>query len=448
MDVDPNLIRRSRESLDKGYARLTGFECKQKGYEWFGGDPGHEALTAYGLLEFSDMAKVRQVDADMITRTRDWLLGRRDGKGGFERNERALDSFGRAPQETTNAYIVWALLEAGQRGLDAELTHVIKTALASNDSYTTALGANVAAISGDTSAAAKLMDRLAKAQTADGNVDGAVTSITQSRGQALAIETTALATLAWLRDAAYAGSVEKAIRYLASSCEGGRFGSTQSTVLALRSIVEYDRQRSKPKKAGTLRVFVDDQPIGGPVAFDETTQGAIKLPDLSELLSPGRHTVALKMEGGSEMPYSIAMRYFDVQPASSDECRVALDATLRDTAVREGEMTEAVVTMRNITDEVVPTPVAIIGLPGGLEPRHDQLKELVREGRIDAYEVIGREVVVYWRALRPKQSVEFPISVIAAIPGEYTGPASRAYEYYGDEFKNWVAGMKVTIEPR
>jgi len=31
--------------------------------------------------------------------------------------------------------------------------------------------------------------------------------------------------------------------------------------------------------------------------------------------------------------------------------------------------------------------VAIVGLPGGLEPRHDQLKELVKAGRIAAYEV-------------------------------------------------------------
>jgi hypothetical protein len=41
----------------------------------------------------------------------------------------------------------------------------------------------------------------------------------------------------------------------------------------------------------------------------------------------------------------------------------------------------------------IPSPVAIVGVPGGLEVRHDQLKALVRSGRIDAYEVIGREVV-------------------------------------------------------
>ena len=41
-----------------------------------------------------------------------------------------------------------------------------------------------------------------------------------------------------------------------------------------------------------------------------------------------------------------------------------------------------------------------------------------------------------------------PISVVAAIPGSYTAPASRAYEYYTDENKRWVDGTKVEITPK
>ena len=107
--------------------------------------------------------------------------------------------------------------------------------------------------------------------------------------------------------------------------------------------------------------------------------------------------------------------------------------------------TEAAVTVINRTGESLPTPVALIGIPGGLEVRHDQLKELVEEGRIAAYEVLGREVVLYWRALEAEQRVDLPLSLVAAIPGTYTGPASRVYEYYTDEHKQWVDGMQVTI---
>jgi hypothetical protein len=95
----------------------------------------------------------------------------------------------------------------------------------------------------------------------------------------------------------------------------------------------------------------------------------------------------------------------------------------------------------------VPPPTAAIGLPGGLEVRHDQLKELVKAGTIAAYEVLGREVVLYWRAFQAEARVTLPLSLVAAIPGTYTGPASRAYLYYTNEHKQWVEGLRVEIKP-
>eukprot|EP01092_Planopodium_desertum_P005367 TRINITY_DN2247_c0_g2_i3.p1 TRINITY_DN2247_c0_g2~~TRINITY_DN2247_c0_g2_i3.p1 ORF type:complete len:141 (-),score=31.19 TRINITY_DN2247_c0_g2_i3:40-462(-) len=91
--------------------------------------------------------------------------------------------------------------------------------------------------------------------------------------------------------------------------------------------------------------------------------------------------------------------------------------------------------------------VALIGLPGGLEPRHEQLKELVKTGTIDFYEVIGREVVCYLREMGPAQTVSFKIDVEAKIPGIYAGPASRIYLYYTDESKFWTDPLKISILP-
>ena len=39
-------------------------------------------------------------------------------------------------------------------------------------------------------------------------------------------------------------------------------------------------------------------------------------------------------------------------------------------------------TVTNRTADTLPTPVAIVGMPGGVEVRHDQLKELVKAGSI------------------------------------------------------------------
>src|SRR3989442_15043970 len=141
--IDPAIIEKARGLLEGSYKKLTGFESRTKGDEWFGADPGHEALTAYGLMQFTDMAQVRSVDKEMLDRTRTWLLSRRDGKGGFSMNPKALDSFGGAPADTTNAYIVWALIESGEKGLDKEIAFVKASAGSSQDSYIIALGANI-----------------------------------------------------------------------------------------------------------------------------------------------------------------------------------------------------------------------------------------------------------------------------------------------------------------
>jgi len=448
--VDPKLIERSRTLLDDGYHRLIGFECKTtKGYEWFGADPGHDALSAYGLLEFTDMAIVHEVDAKMLADTRDFLMKSRDGKGGYERKTHTLHTWIADPQ-CSFGYVTWALLEChtDPKQLETEIAWIKNNLGNTNNTYALALGANIMALAGDMETSRAFMTKLAAKQTDAGLVDGATTSVVGSGGEALQIETTALATLAWLRDANYAGNVEKSMKWLCETCKAGRFGSTQSTILALRAIVTYDKLRSHPKAPGTLQVIVDGKNMGSAMAFDEKSQGAIKLQDVSEMLSPGKHTIALKMEKGATMPFSISVKYNTLKPLSSDQCKVSLETSLAEKEVTEGSLTEARVTVVNKDKETIPTPIAIIGIPGGLEIRHDQLKELVKSGKIAAYEVIGREVVLYWRALAGGEKVELPLRLTAAIPGKYTGPASRAYLYYTDEFKSWGEGLAVTVKAK
>src|SRR5438132_12002902 len=89
------------------------------------------------------MAHVYDVDTKMVDRTRQYLMSRKDGKGGFQRNPAAIDSFGRAPNNITNAYIVWALTESGKDDdIEKELTALAGQAKDSKDPYFIALVAN------------------------------------------------------------------------------------------------------------------------------------------------------------------------------------------------------------------------------------------------------------------------------------------------------------------
>src|SRR5262249_22867342 len=141
--VQPELERRARQLLASGYTKLVSFEClepsqnRRQGYEWFGGTaPAHEALTAYGLLELRAMARVYDVDKNRVERTRNYLMSQRDGNGGFRRNPRAIDHFGRAPDNITNAYIVWAITESGKDDdVSSELAALAEQAKSSQDPY-------------------------------------------------------------------------------------------------------------------------------------------------------------------------------------------------------------------------------------------------------------------------------------------------------------------------
>ena len=496
--VSPEKIAKAKKLLNAGYQKLIGFESADKGYEWFGANPAHEALTAYGLMEFVDMAKVMPVDEAMIKRTRDWLLLRRDGNGGFKRNDKALDSFGRAPAPTTNAYIVWSLLESGEKPetLSKEIAAIKQQALETDDNYVVSLAANILYLSGDNAGATALSKKLAAAVNKAGAIGGAVTSITQSGGDALLIETTSLALLAWMKgvyknsdffvsarkhraqnpsvqvlhedssteltqqsrkkrivgdarkdDAQWAALIEVSMKWLFERSQSGRFGSTQSTILALKAINAYDAARAQPKNPGSVQLFVNGKPFGKAVAFNKDSKGAIELPDIAAALTPGEHQLALKMQDGSKMPFAFEVIYNTSLPISSESTLINLVTRLSDTEVNEGESLEmeAVVT---VGEKNAPTPIAIIGIPAGLEVRYDQLKELVGAARISAYEVIGREVILYWRALKAGEKRIIPISLIAAIPGAYTGPASRAYLYYTDEHKHWEKGVSVIVRAR
>ncbi len=452
--IDPDKIVKTGQLLNQGYNKLLSYESSSYGYECFGGDPGHEALTAYALMEFVDMSQVMSVDESMVTRTRNWLLERRDGKGGFKRSDNSQYKFGYAPELTTTAYIIWALLESDVDAglLQLEIDGLKEQTFKTNDSYVMALAANIFYISGDNDAAITLSTRLIKALNKAGSADNASTSITCSGGEALELETTSLVLLALLKDNdRWGAQIEVSMKWLFEQSKAGRFGSTQSTALALKVINIYDALSATPKQAGSVQLFVDDRPFGAPVVFEKDTKGVIALPDFSAAIMPvatsSSHSTGLKMTKGSKMPFALEIVYNTPLPVSSDGCELALQTRFCNAEVTEGEPVEMAIELQT-ANKNVPTPVVITGIPAGLEVRHEQLKELVDANRIDAYEVIDNELVLYWRGLKAKDKCVIPVMFNAAIPGTYTGAASCAYLYYTAELKIWTAGQKVTVNAR
>ena len=445
--AEPELLGRASSLLDAGYKKLAPYETPTKGYEWFGGSPGHEALTAYGLMEFADMRAVYpEVDEGMVKRTAEWLLARRDGKGGFQRNAQALDSFGAASPEVTNAYIVWALTEAGRKDVAAELAAVTRQAQASTDPYVVALAAKAQLnVNPGSQEARALVKQLVSLQQKDGRFHGTTHSITRSGGQSLDVETTALATLALVAAGGMPGPVRSAVEWMMSARQGpGGFGSTQATILALKALLAYDKASRQVEVGGTVVVRVNGKEVGRQ-RFDKGRQEPIVLEGFDSALKAGENSLELVLDGG-ELPYTVSVDYTTASPASSPEAPVTLTTTLAKEAVKMGETVRLTATVDNPKEAGLPMTLVRMGLPGGLTFQTWQLKELVEKKAVDFYETRPREVILYFRALPPKAHKELALDLVATVPGQYTGPASSAYLYYTAEHRAWASPVQVRVE--
>jgi uncharacterized protein YfaS (alpha-2-macroglobulin family) len=468
----PEVSKRAKELLDRGYGRLTSFECQKpaadgrQGYEWFGGAaPPHESLTAYGLLQFTDMSRVFPVDPEMLKRTKQYLIDSRDGNGGFKKNPRALDTFGYAPADIANAYIVWAITEAERKGdaksdLTKEVESLVKLATDGRkaDPYFLGLVANSLLNRGDRKGGENLLKKLAAIQDKDGKLPGATASVTNSTGVALEIETTALAVLGWLK-ANEAGqfrpNVDAACKWIGSKRSGnGDFGSTQSTILALKSLIEYARSNKKPAEDGTVSVLVGGEKVGEK-AFTKQEAGPIvvEIAEPEKLLKNGKLNIEVTTDAKQAYPCTVSWECRTRLPNSSPECPLKLTTKLSKADAAEGDTVRLTVTVQNLKGTQNGMVTAVVGIPAGLKVPEDmkQLKLLTErkeEGKrptVSYWEKRGRELVFYWHGLGDKETVEFGVDLIADVPGEYRGPASRVYLYYGAEHKFWADPVDVKI---
>ncbi|MCY3022165.1 MAG: MG2 domain-containing protein, partial [Planctomycetota bacterium] len=154
----PEIEQRAQRFIGQGYQRLLGFEVGRGSgsFSLYGHAPASTWLTAYGLMEFSDMAAAYPVDPALLERTRAWLKTKMRGDGSFE-----VDTY-RGHENTplglaSTAYVVMAL---GDGAPDASVrflrSHIAEI---ERDAYLCALTAN-ALLRADRATAAQLAGKL------------------------------------------------------------------------------------------------------------------------------------------------------------------------------------------------------------------------------------------------------------------------------------------------
>lgn len=450
---DDKALAYAGDLLNRGYKRLTTFETKNKGYEWFGATPAHEGLTAYGIMEFVDMKKAgAEVDQKMIDRTAEWIMNQKDGKGGFSREKHAYHDFGRISDEIMNGYIVYALAEAGYTDIKKEFETSFRNALGKKDPYLLAMMANAACRFNDDKKANEAMDALMNTQDKNGSFTGTTHSITYSQGQSLTIETTSIAILAMLKSnqsgGKYVSGLTNAVKFLVGARSGsGVFSSTQGTILALKALTEYAKASKKTNEDGTIAIYIDGKKVAEK-SYKAGDKGAVVIDGMEEFVSgEGKHEVKVKYIGvKTPLPYSVAVNWNTTLPVSDKQCAIDLTTRLANKTTLVGETVRLAATVTNKRNEEVPSTMAIIGIPAGFTVQPWQLKEMQERKVFDYYEILGNNIAIYYRGMGPNAVKEINFDLKAEMPGEYDAPASSAYLYYTNEFKTWSGTERVTIK--
>lgn len=431
----PEIEEKAMGYIKRGYERLVGYETAQNGFEWFGHAPAHEALTAYGLLEFTDMREFVKVDEQMLKRTKDYLMSRRDGQGSFKLASGGYDRFAAVPNKIANVYIVYALTQAGiGQEIQPEYRVAVKKALESNDAYLMSMMALAANSMKNEIDYVQLMTALKEVFKSKNLF--AETSVVNSRDASLRVETASLYALALMResspDLAYIGELIR--RVLAEKSYYG-YGSTQATVLALKSIVEYSKLTGRISANSQIGFVVNDKKIKEDDQFVNS-------------LKEGENNFGVTFsDNASTIPYSLEVSYNTFTPPNDAKAELQISTGLQARTVHIGETIRMEVAVTNTKDILQPMAIAKIGIPAGLSTQPWQLKEIMEKNSVAYYEIFDNYLVLYWMGFDKRETKKINLDLKADVPGQYKAKASTVYLYYTPEYKNWNEGTEIDIQP-
>jgi uncharacterized protein YfaS (alpha-2-macroglobulin family) len=461
----PAVEAKARQYIHIGYQRLLSFEIPPDGgFDWFGRPPANRTLTAYGLMEFDDMARVHDVDPNLLQRTRNWLLSQRGADGSWPAEPHMLDdglagSVNRAGEQAalaSTAYIAWAVFGDGKHGEQAgsTLDFLVKHEPSQiEDPYILAIAINaIAAIKHDHTALKTYADRLEALKQRDPGKKhtwwekpGQTETMFHGGGDSAQVETTAMAALALMAAKQHSGSVQESLAWLTTKkVEGGTWGSTQATILALKALLS-GIDKAADVKERRLEIAIDDNVVERivitPDQFDVVQQ--IDLTKHLEKESGDRSqesgeaksvTVSLRDKSDSAPAYQLALRYHvpgepEMKPQEPLSIKIAYDRE----QLAVNDRIAATATVTSNLDRPAAMVILDLPIPGGFIMEPGELEELVGSKTIQKFQVTNRKAIVYLRDLTPGQTLELKYRLKATMPVKVTVPQAEAYQYYTPE---------------
>jgi uncharacterized protein YfaS (alpha-2-macroglobulin family) len=442
--LTPEVHAKAEGYIANGYQRLLTFEVAGGGFSWFGNAPANKILTAYGLMEFSDMAKVYDVDPKLIARTRDWLISQQQPDGSWKPdrefiNEGATNRYNSDVLRIT-AYIAWALETTGAEGEPVEKAkHFIEAHLSGKpDTYTLAVLANFAVEYGkDEEFTRQVMQMLFDARTEKGEQvswNSEETGV-YSTGSSAAIETTGLAAQALLKWRHSPEMTRKALAFIAAKKQAsGDWGTTQATIMALRALLLASEQSSSDVRGAvevTLNGDVVEKLVLTPENRDLFHQFALPVAGSGEA-----NKVEIRFSGTGGLAYQVVGRYFTPWDAAPAEEPMSIAVTYDRTKLAQNDIVTATAKVRNNLPKIANMVMVDLGIPPGFELLSEDLQTFeektagAKSGGLQKFSLTATQAILYFNAFAPKSSVELHFRLRAKYPIRAKTFQSRVYEYY------------------
>jgi type II secretory pathway pseudopilin PulG/5-hydroxyisourate hydrolase-like protein (transthyretin family) len=455
--LTPEIEIKARKFINAGYQRLLTFEVPGGGFDWFGRTPPNICLTAYGILEFTDMGRVHPVDEAVTERARKWLFAQQNRDGSWDEIHRGWTWAGRG---SMTAFVAWALAESGDHSanLDNALNYLRAHSKELGNAYSRALAANAfLARDRNDSFGRELATQLKEAAvpgsgpTLHWSSDGY--SVTYSHGAGMEVETTALSAMAIMKTGLWPESVKQALSWLSnekSSC--GTWGSTQATILAMRALLEGSTASLGQEFDSAVTLLVNGEAVET-FHLNRENSDVMRQTDLTRHLQAGENRIEFRQVPAGELPFQLAGAFWlpavssfqpstPSGPASSEPLQI--DVRYDRTTLPVNDQLKCGVTVRNNAGQVINMAIVDLGIPPGFDVDSAAFEALQEKGQIAKFEATGNQVILYLREISNLQPFEFEYSLRAKYPLRVQTPPNAVYEYY--QPKNRVQTRPVILQ--
>jgi hypothetical protein len=453
------ILMKSEQYLNVGYQKLLTFERPGGGFDWWGSGPPLVWLSAYGLQEFNDMAKVYPIDRGIIDRTQRWLLTQQNADGTWDKigatHGETIERMG-DPKLLLTSYVAWTLLDSGLRvpQLEKSITYIREHINDARDNtYVLALAANALASwdakDDSTLEVLKKLEGLKKDKPEWKAVSFPATgvSLSYSHGDGATVEATALTVLAMLKTGQFTNSANQALLYLVKCKDGsGTWGSTQATILALKALVA-GLGGAKQKGQADFSILVGGKEVGKGTITEDNAD-VMQLFDLKEHTKVGANDVEIRVKGETNLMYQVVCRHYQPWEKKPEVDKPVLDVKVDydRTKLSTADLLRAKATLRYTG--VLPTYMVIVdlGIPPGFTVEAGDFAEMVAQKKIERFTVTARQVTMYLGDVKPGDVKEFEYGLRPKYPIRAKTPATVAYEYYTPSNRATAQPVELVVE--